>query len=122
VTGVSTVVWLFAMLLVLARGGRPVVPLPQGLHRRGTWALVVLLGLGAFMNLASSSPWERFGWGPFTLILFILTVVLARSELPAGPTPRTGVVVRTTSTGDGSAASPRAQDDLLRWQPMELWK
>lgn len=116
VTGVSTIVWLFAMLLVLARGGRAVVPLPQGLHRRGTWGLVVLLGLGTFMNLASSAPWERFGWGPFTLVLSILTLLLARSALPTAPAPRAAVNSHTTSTVDGSAARPRAEDDLLRWR------
>jgi hypothetical protein len=31
------------------------------------------------MNAASSSPWERFGWAPFTLALSILCVLLARS-------------------------------------------
>jgi len=88
VTGVFTVVWLFAALLVLARGGRALVPLPQAVYRRGTWVLVGLLGLGALMQFASSSPWERFGWGPFTLAMFVLGVVLARSGLPSGgPAP-----------------------------------
>jgi hypothetical protein len=39
--------------------------------------------------LASFSPWERFGWAPFTLILFVLTLLLARGGfggLPAGKT------------------------------------
>jgi hypothetical protein len=36
------------------------------------------------MNFASSSPWERFGWGPFTLVLFLLGVVLARGGLRVG--------------------------------------
>ena len=26
--------------------------------------LVVILAIGAFMNFASQSPWERFLWGP----------------------------------------------------------
>jgi len=82
VAGVSTVVWLFAALLVLSRGGRALVSLPQAVYRRGTSALAGLLGFGALMQFASSSPWERFGWGPFTLALFILSVVLARSGLP----------------------------------------
>jgi hypothetical protein len=91
VTSLAAVIWLFAALLVLARGGRALVPLPEAVSRVGTWVLVGLLGLGALLNFASSSPWERFGWAPFTLILFILSVVLARSGLPPGrPTP--GVV------------------------------
>jgi hypothetical protein len=81
VTGFSAVVWLFAALLVLARGGYAFVPLPEAVLRVGAWVLVGLLGLGALMNFASSSPWERFGWGPFTLVLLILGVVLARSGL-----------------------------------------
>jgi CubicO group peptidase (beta-lactamase class C family) len=85
VTGVFAVVWLFATLLVLARGGRALIPLPEAVCRVGTWVLVGLLGLGALLNFASSSPWERFGWGPFTLVLFVLDVVLARSGLPARP-------------------------------------
>ena len=82
VTGFSTVMWLSAALLVLARGGRALVPLPQVVARVGAWVLVGLLGLGALLNFASSSPWERFGWGPFSLVLLTLSVVLARSGLP----------------------------------------
>jgi len=82
VTGLSAVLWLFAVLLVLARGGHALVPLPDAVTRVGTWVLVGLLGLGTLMNFASSSPWERFGWGPFTLVLLILAVVLARRGLP----------------------------------------
>ena len=93
VTGFSTAVWLFAALIVLTRGGRALVPLPQAVSRVGAWVLVGLLGLGALMNFASSSPWERFGWGPFTLVLFMLGVVLARSGLPPSrPAPRAGRV------------------------------
>ncbi len=94
VTGLSAVVWLFASLLVLGRGGHAVVPLPEAVSRVGTWVLVGLLGVGALLNFASSSPWERFGWGPFTLVLFILGIVLARSGLPPGrrQTARAGQV------------------------------
>jgi len=46
--------------------------------------LVVLLGVGALMNIAASSRWERFGREPFTLVLFDSGVPLARSGLPAG--------------------------------------
>lgn len=90
VTGFSALVWLFATLLVLARGGRALVPLPERVSRVGTWVLVGLLGLGALMNFASSSPWERFGWGPFTLVMFTICLVLARSGLPGHPTRQAG--------------------------------
>lgn len=29
---------------------------------RGNWALVAYLAFGVLLKLASSSPWERFGW------------------------------------------------------------
>lgn len=85
-TGVAALVWLGATLLVLARGGHGPVSLPEGLSGLGTWALVGVLGLGVVMNLASTSPWERFGWGPFTLVLFVLCLVLARGAQPGRPT------------------------------------
>lgn len=39
-----------------------------GAFRIAAWALVAILPLSALMNLASSSPWERLGWGPFTVL------------------------------------------------------
>jgi hypothetical protein len=84
VTGFSAVVWLLAAVIVLDRGGFALVALPEAVSRVGTWVLVGLLGLAALMNFASSSPWERFGWGPFSLVMFVLCIVLARSGLPSG--------------------------------------
>ena len=88
VTGLSAVIWLFATLLVLARGGYALVPVPEPVSRVGPWVLVGLLGLGTLMNFASSSPWERFGWGPFTLVLLTFGVAVARSGSPSGPALR----------------------------------
>jgi hypothetical protein len=79
VSGFAALVWLLAASLVLARGGRALTPVPTALAKIGTWVLAGFLGLGALMNFASSSPWERWGWGPFTLIMFGLCLVLARS-------------------------------------------
>lgn len=79
VSGFLTLGWSFAALVVLARGGRVRIPVPPAVARAGTWVLVGLLGLGSVMNFASSSPWERWGWGPFTLIMFGLCLALARS-------------------------------------------
>lgn len=84
VSAFGVLFWIFATFIVLARGGLAVSPLPRGLARWGTWALVGYLALGVLMNAASFSAWERFGWAPFILILFILTLLLARGGLPAG--------------------------------------
>jgi hypothetical protein len=90
VTGLGAVVLLFAALVVLVRGGYALVPLSETVARVGTVVIAGLLGVGALMNFASSSPWERFGWGPFTVVLFVLCVVLARggSPAPAGHSSR----------------------------------
>ena len=90
VTGVAAVVWLFAVLVVLARGGHALVPFPEVLARVGLWVVVGFLGVGVLMNFASSSPWERFGWGPYTLIMFVLSVVLARSASVSDRPGKTG--------------------------------
>lgn len=76
---VSMIVWLVAALIVLDRAAIPLVDLPDAASYWGTWILVVLLALGAVMNVASSSPYERFGWAPFALILALLTLVVALS-------------------------------------------
>ncbi len=49
-------------------------------YRIGAWALVAILPIGALMNLASSSPWERFGWAPFTALLAVATFITARGR------------------------------------------
>jgi hypothetical protein len=51
--------------------------------------LVFVLGLGALVNFASSSEWERFGWGPFSLVLCTMSLVLARSRFVEQPRPPT---------------------------------
>jgi len=78
-SAVAVAFWLLAALTVLARGGSEAIPLPGGFVRWGTWLLVGLLPLGALMNFASSSVWERFLWGPLAAILAVLCLVVARS-------------------------------------------
>ena len=78
-SGVAVVFWLLAALAILARAGFDVSPLSGAVALWGTWILVVLLPIGALMNIASSSPWERFLWGPLALVLAILCFVVARS-------------------------------------------
>ena len=78
-SAVSVVIYLFAALIVLDRAGVPLIDLPDTLSFYGTWALVALLTIGAVVNLASSSPYERFGWGPFAAVMALLTLILALS-------------------------------------------
>ena len=86
VTALTAFVWLFITLIVLARGGVAVSPLPRSVAKWGTWALVGTLGVATLLNFASSSPWERFGWGPFSLVMLVLCIALARSGLTRGST------------------------------------
>ena len=81
-SGAAVGVYVLAALIVLGRGGFQGVPLPYGVLRWGTWALVGLMFVGMLMNLASSSGWERFGLGPVTLILGVLCLFVAPK---AGP-------------------------------------
>jgi hypothetical protein len=71
-------VWIFAALMVLRGVGFRISPLRPAIARRGTWVLVGVLLLGALMNFASRSNWERFGWGPVALILAVLCFMVAR--------------------------------------------
>jgi hypothetical protein len=78
-SAVSVVVYLVAALIVLDRAGTPLIDLPDWLSSVGTWALVGLLAIGAVMNFASSSPFERFGWAPLATVMAVLTLLLALS-------------------------------------------
>jgi hypothetical protein len=82
----AAAVWVLAALTVLGRSGFSASPLPPAFVRWGTWILVGVLVLGALMNFASPSGWERFLWGPAALILAVLCLVVARS----GATPPGG--------------------------------
>ena len=93
-TAVTALVWLAFCLIVLARGNLANVPFPKAVARWGTWILVYVLGAGALVNFASSSAWERFGWGPFSLILCALSLALARSGSSTAPPPSTPAVRR----------------------------
>jgi hypothetical protein len=75
--------WATATVIVLARAGYEVAPIPFTLARWGTWVLVGLLPVGALMNFTSSSPWERFLWGPVALVLAVLCLIIARSAVLA---------------------------------------
>jgi hypothetical protein len=76
-SAVAAVIWIVATLFVLGRAGFEVSPFPEAVERWGTWILVGLLPIGALMNVASSSRWERYLWGPLALVLASLTLVVA---------------------------------------------
>ncbi|GAA3010285.1 hypothetical protein [Actinokineospora diospyrosa] len=76
-SGFAIVLWAFAAVVVLRRGGVIDSPLPPKVARVGTWVIVALLGAGALMNAASSSPWERYGWAPFILVHLVLCIRVA---------------------------------------------
>lgn len=75
----AVVVWGLAALIMLGRGGVIDVPLPDVVLDVGAWLLVALSAIGTVVNLASSSPWERFGWAPFSAVLAWLASVVASS-------------------------------------------
>jgi hypothetical protein len=78
-SAVAAAFWVLAAIVVLGRAGFDVTGLPAAFLRWGTWVLVAVLPLGAVMNFASPSPWERFLWGPVALVLAGLCFVVARS-------------------------------------------
>jgi hypothetical protein len=75
----AVVLWLLAAVFMLGRGGVVVMPLPDVVLDIGAWVLVVLSVIGTVVNLASSSPWERFGWAPFSAVLAVLSYIVASS-------------------------------------------
>lgn len=79
-SGVAFLVWAAAALVVLRRGGLGLVAIPGAVAHWGTWVLFGLLLLGALMNIASSSVWERYLWGPYALILAGLCFLTAHSD------------------------------------------
>ena len=78
----AAIVYGFATLLVLRCAGYRVPLIGERVARVGTWVLAGLLPLAALMNFASSSEWERFGWGPIALVLGILCYLIARASRP----------------------------------------
>lgn len=80
VSSVSMAIFVGAAFMVLGRAGIWGSDRLSGAYRVGPWALVVILPVGALMNLASSSPWERFGWAPFTALLAVATFITSRGR------------------------------------------
>jgi hypothetical protein len=86
-SGVVVGIYVLFALIVLGRAGVRGVPLTYGFLRWGTWVIVGLMFIGALLNIASSSGWERFGWEPFALIEGVLCLFVA---LRAGSGPGRG--------------------------------
>jgi hypothetical protein len=80
-SAVAVVVWTFAALVVLRRGGMGPLPASEAVAHRGTWILFGVLLLASLMNVASSSAWERYFWGPYALILAGLCFLAARGDV-----------------------------------------
>ena len=76
-SAVAVVLWILAALVVLARAGFDASPIPFGTSRWAIWVLVVILPIGAVMNAASRSSWERFLWAPVALALALICLGLA---------------------------------------------
>jgi hypothetical protein len=63
--------------VALARARFDVSPIPFTVSRWAIWILVVILPIGAVMNAASRSQWERFLWAPIALVVGVLCLALA---------------------------------------------
>ncbi|MGC4893815.1 hypothetical protein [Micromonospora sp. DT31] len=68
-SSVAVLAWTCAALIVLRRGGLGLLAIPETVARWGVWILFGLLLLSALVNVASSSAWERYFWGPYALIV-----------------------------------------------------
>jgi len=78
-SGVAAVVWLLAAAVVVGLADYW-APAWNAAFHRATWLLAPMLALGAVVNFASSSAWERFGWGPLALTLAVSCLLLATSR------------------------------------------
>lgn len=81
-SGVSALVLLLAAMVVLGRAGYWGAGIRFSVFHWGTWILVGLMALSGAANLASTSTWERYLLGPVALLLSLLCLLTARSEVP----------------------------------------
>jgi hypothetical protein len=76
-SAIAAGLWIAAALVILSLADYEPIPLPFRVARWVAWVLFGLLALGALMNLASRSRWERFLMSPIALILSVLCLVVA---------------------------------------------
>jgi hypothetical protein len=76
-SAVAAALWIAAALVILSLAGHEPVSLPFTVASWVPWVLFGLLALGALMNLASRSRWERFLMAPIALVLSLLCLVVA---------------------------------------------
>jgi hypothetical protein len=79
-SGVAVIAWTFAALVVLRRGGLGLFAISEAVARWGTWIIIGFLLFEVLINVASSSVWERYFWGPYALILAGLCFLAARTD------------------------------------------
>jgi len=81
--GSAVAIAMYAAILWLCRR-RLQFPSRSG-YRRALWAVVAYFTVGVFMNVASSSPWERFLMAPVALALAWATFALNRARTEEDP-------------------------------------
>jgi hypothetical protein len=76
-SGFAVGFWLVAALVVLARAGYDVSPVPVSVAGWGIWVLFGMLALGTVLNLASRSRLERLVQSPIAALLSALCLIVA---------------------------------------------
>ena len=73
----AAAVWIAVALVILGLAGYEPIPLHFTVPSWVSWVLFGMLALGALMNLASRSRWERFLMSPIAFVLSVLCLVVA---------------------------------------------
>lgn len=75
-SGFAVAVWALATSIILGRAGLRLSAMPPVFDRWGTLALIGVMAASAIINFASRSSWERLFWGPVTLLLAALGLLV----------------------------------------------
>ena len=78
-SAVMAVLLVLGCLVVRARAGLWRAPVSDPVVHVAMWGLTAALTLAAVLNFAALTNWERFGIGPFVLVLAVLAFVVAGS-------------------------------------------